>query len=393
LSHAAQLTIRSVAADRVTDRDVSAWVALEARALEPNAYLSPHFVRAAARHLTPARPPLVFFVERRAAGDTELMGVAVMVAAGPSCSFPARRLVGYRTPYSPVGGMLLDREHPAEVLEALLAHVRRSLSRCSAIELPLVWTDGPLIALGRATARGFGFEPGIAESAPRAVLVPATAQAQLESKALAHRLRDIARRSRRLRERGAVGWRWHREEGVPGEVVDSFLALEHMGWKGNGGSSLRSSPGREAFFREMVAGFAAERRVMFTELTLDGVPIAATCNFLSGRRGFAFKIGWNPELRAYSPGWLNEIEFMRNAAALLGDIEFIDSGATADSYINELWLERRELTTLAIPLRFSGRLAMSGISSVRLLKRGLARCAARMSFSPARRGPVLASAR
>ena len=178
------------------------------------------------------------------------MGVAVMVAAGPSFSFPARRLVGYRTPYSPVGGVLLDRERPAEVLEALLAHVRGSLSRCSAIELPLIWADGPMVAMGRAMARGFGFEPGIAESAPRAILVPATAQAQLQSKALAHRLRDLARRSRRLQERGAVAWRCHWDTGVPGQVVDAFLALEHMGWKGSAARRCGPAPDtRRSFAR------------------------------------------------------------------------------------------------------------------------------------------------
>lgn len=385
MPHHSQFSIRLVAADRISDRDARAWAALESRALEPNAYLSPHFVRAAARHLTPGRPPVVFLVERGAAGGSELMGVAVMVAAGPSFSFPARRLAAYRTPYSPVGGVLLDRERPAEVLEALLAHVRQSLRRASAIELPLIWGDGPMVTMSRAIAQASGFEPCIAEPAARAVLVPATAQAQLQSKSLASRLRDLGRRWRRLQERGAVSWRCHREDGVPEGVVDTFLALEHMGWKGRRGSSLRSSARHEAFFREMVAGFAAERRVMFTELTLDGEVIAAACNFISGRLGFAFKIGWNPELRAYSPGWLNELEFMRNAGTLLPQVEFIDSGATTESYINELWLERRPLVTLSIPLRLGGQLAMSGMTSLRLMKRSLAACAAWMLASPARR--------
>jgi hypothetical protein len=142
----------------------------------------------------------------------------------------------------------------------------------------------------------------------------------------------------------------------------------------------------------MVAGFAAERRVLFTELTLDGVAIAAACNFVSGRLGFAFKIGWNPELRAYSPGWLHEVEFMRNAGTLLRDLEYIESGATTDSYINELWLERRPLATLSIPLRLGGSLAMSGMTSLRFMKRRLSACAAWLLPGPARRRqPLLGS--
>jgi len=179
----------------------------------------------------------------------------------------------------------------------------------------------------------------------------------------------MSRRQRRLRERGTVGWRLQGPAAVPESAIEALLALEHMGWKGSSGSSLRSVPAREAFFREMVAGFATARRVLFSEITLDGLTIASTCNLVSGHRAFAFKIGWHPELRACSPGWLNEIEFMRNAGAWAADIDLVDSGATEDSYINELWLERRSLATLTIPLSFSGRLAVGGLAAARRLKR------------------------
>jgi hypothetical protein len=393
LSHPAQFFVRSTAADRVCAGDVTAWAALESRALEPNAYLSPHFVRPAARHLAGSRMPQVYFVERRSSGMRELVGVAVLLVAAPGLGFPARRLVGFRTHYSPVGGLLLDREFPLETLDALLRHLRAAGMHPGAVQLPLIWRDGPLPTLARAAAGEVGFDIGLAEATPRAVLVPTNARTQLESKALAHRLRDLGRRRRRLEERGAIGWRLHRDAGIPESAIEALLVLEHMGWKGSGGTSLRSAPAREAFFREMVAGFAAERRAIFSELTLEGTPIATTCNFISGRSGFAFKIGWNPELRGYSPGWLNELEFMRAAGERLVDVDFMDSGATVDSYINELWLERRTLATLTIPLSLTGRLALSGISSARRLKRGMAGAATWVSAIVTRRRHTLASAR
>jgi Acetyltransferase (GNAT) domain len=169
---------------------------------------------------------------------------------------------------------------------------------------------------------------------------------------------------RRLRERGTVGWRWHRDQGIPDESVEAFLALEHMDWKGEEGSSLRSCPRGEAFFREVVAGFASARRALFTELTLDGAAIASTCTLISGNVGFGFKIGWNPDFRAMSPGWLNEIEFMRHAPTDFGDIAYFDSGAGPSSFINDLWLTRRTLTTMNVPTRVRG--------ACRLLVRDLA---------------------
>lgn len=236
----------------------------------------------------------------------------------------------------------------------------------------MTWADGQLASLLKAAASTVGYASCASDQATRAILVPSAARMQLESKPLRQRVRDLDRRARRLGERGEVGWRSHGHEGVPAQVVDRFLALENMGWKGRAGSSLRSSAQGEAFFREMAAGFAAERRALFAELTLDGAAIAVTCNLISGNVGFAFKIGWDTEYHTYSPGWLNELETMRQADALLGDLAYIDSGAAPDSYIDRLWLDRRPLVTLSIPLTLAGRLALDGVNSARSLKR---RCA------------------
>lgn len=388
MTQLAQFVVRAIAADRIADRDVPPWVALESRAVEPNAYLSPYFVRAAARHVTPEHPPLVLFVERRAAGGSELLGAAVLTKAGPSLRFPACRLRGYQTPFNFVGGMLLDRECPAAILEALLAHVRKSMPRCGALELPFVWDDGPIMRLSCSLGRSAGYRARIAAPTTRSILVPAHAQEQLQSKPLAQRMRDLARRRRRLEERGAVGWRWYRHDGVPQSAIEDFLVLEHAGWKGSRGSSLRSRAAHEAFFREMVAGFAAEGRAIFTELTLDGEPIASATNFLSGNRGFGFKIGWNPAFRTYSPGVLNEVEFMRHAGTIIGDVDFMESGATANSFIDELWRERRTLSTLAIPLRLNGAIAVGSIALARAVKRCLGGAGARISSRFRRHGAL-----
>jgi CelD/BcsL family acetyltransferase involved in cellulose biosynthesis len=393
LSTTEAFSVRVVAADQISDRDIGAWAALEARALEPNAYLSPHFMLPQIRHLAGTQRPAVLFVERTVLHARELVGVAVVGDVAPSLAFPVRRLVGYGTSYAALGGILLDRECALDALRALLEHARALPEHFGALELPLIWSDGPLPALVQSATRESGFEVQIARRVPRAVMVPSRAADVLQSPVLAGRLRDVARRQRRLQERGEVGWRLLGESSLPAHAVDALLALEHMGWKGEGGSSLRSDAVREAFFREVVAGFAAERRTLFSELTLDGVAIASTCNFLSGRMGFAFKIGWNSELRAYSPSWLNEVEFMRQAAARLGGIELMDSGASEDSYINELWLERRTLATLVIPLSFAGRLASGGLASARVVKRHVFGAATRMFATASRSRRARAPAR
>jgi hypothetical protein len=365
----AQFATRVVAVDHVCDKDVAAWAALEARAIEPNAFLSPHFVVPAARYLTPDQTPLVLFVERTTPSGRDLIGVGVFTEAAATYRTPVRRLVGYRSRYSLLSGLLLDRELAVQALQALLQFARTSLPHCKAIELPLVRGDGPLIDAAGIAADASTHAPRVGKLDPRAILVMADCAAHLSEKTLAARIRDIDRRLRRLRERGHVAWRWHREAAQSAEAVESFLSLEHMGWKGDEGSSLRSRPDDEAFFRAAVSGFASEGRALFTEVTFDGVPIASMCNFIAGNVGFGFKIGWNPAFRSFSPALINELELMRQGPTSFGDIEYFDSGASASSFINELWLARHQMATICIPTGWVGASAIAVADWAALLKR------------------------
>ena len=369
LADAARWHVRRLTPGELTDRDVEAWADLESRAAEPNAFLSPHFVLPAVRHVDPGALPVVFLVERGAAGGRETVGAGVFCRARGSRFLPLPHLVAYRSLYTSSSGLLLDRDWGDESLAALLGHVRRHEPRCHGIEVPLVWADGPLArAVASASGHGGALFRGV-ELDERAVLLPAEASPQLLERALGRHKKDLDRRMRRLRERGDVGWRWYRGDGIPSAAVEAFLALEHAGWKGQAGTSLRSRPADEAFFREMVARFDAEGRALFTELTLDGVPIASTSNLVSGRVGFAFKIGWDPDYKAFSPGMLNEVEFVRHASAVCGDLEYFDSGATGDSFINRLWPWRRPKGHVVVPTTAPARVAVAAAAWLRETKR------------------------
>jgi CelD/BcsL family acetyltransferase involved in cellulose biosynthesis len=349
---------RTVEARQVGAAEIQAWAALESRAIEPNAYLSPHFVLPATRYLTPKSDTLVTLIERSGSGLRELVGVGVFDKSQASIRLPVPRLVGYRSLHSPLGGLLLDRDCHVQALEALLRHIRAEMPRSYVLEFSATWADGSLVRAASEAARRGSYESHCRGTIPRAILKPSTCPALLLDKRLASRLRDLNRRKRRLEEGGRVEWRWHREHGIPDDAVEAFLALEHMGWKGENGSSLRARSSHEAFFRDVIRGFASERRALFTVLSLDGKAIASCCTFISGRVGFGFKIGWNPEFRSAAPAKLNELELMRHAHTAGAGIEFFDSGAGPDSYINELWLESRPLTTLSVATHPVGAYAL-----------------------------------
>lgn len=365
--HAPTFHVRSLAPGELTDRDVAAWAALEARAVEANAYASPHFVLPALRHLDPGLRAQVMLVERVAGANRELVGAGVFQRVGATRSFPMPHLESYCSRHSYFAAPLFDREQLEPALVAMLDHVCR-LPGHNGIEVPQLWADGRLARLV-ADDGTHGLVHADPAAAGRAVLHVAGAGDAFVQRVLARRLKDLERRMRRLAERGSVGWRCHREGGVPESAVDRFLKLEHAGWKGQGGSSMRSNPADEAFFREAMARFGSENRAVITELTLDDVAIASTAHFVSGPVGFGFKIGWDPAFKPMAPGVLNEVELMRRAPREFADLEYFDSGSNSHGYINDLWPGRRPLASATLTRATLARLITRTASSARTLKR------------------------
>lgn len=365
-----RLRARVLRVSEIGDREVRAWSALEQRASEPNAYLSPHHVVPLAR-LGDADEPLILFVEVLPPHDERLVGVAVLQPERANRVLPLAHLQGFRSRYTCLSGLLLDRGAPQQALAALLEGMRVHAPRSRGLVLGPVYLDGAVAQLVRAHG-GHGTQAlHDARTGQRAVLRRCELGEAALAAMLGKRKGGLDRRRRRLSELGTVDWRCYREGGIPEHAVEAFLRLEHAGWKGQQGSSLRSNPAHERLFRAMVAGFGAEGRVFFTELTLDGEPIASASNFISQRAAFAFKIGWHPDFAKYSPGILNEIEMIRRAPEVLPDIDEFDSGAAPDSYINELWRSRRPLAQLVVPTGVRGRVALRALGLLRSAKAGL----------------------
>jgi hypothetical protein len=174
---------------------------------------------------------------------------------------------------------------------------------------------------------------------------------------------------RLLEEKGNVRWRALFGTEVEDGNIEHFLEVEHMGWKGERGTSLRSRPSHEVFFREMVNGFREGERLFFTEMCLDGVVIASTSNLISGGAGFAFKIGYHPGYAKMSPGVLNEVEFIQHAPNLCKLLSYIDSGALEGSYIDQLWAGRRILVSGTFGTTPLGRKVLWGLERMRRIKR------------------------
>jgi CelD/BcsL family acetyltransferase involved in cellulose biosynthesis len=273
-----------------------------------------------------------------------LTGVGVFECCNGSKQFPLPHLKAYSSIHSYLSGLLIDQDFVDSTLRAFFMYVRKIRKYCYGVEFIKRTGDTVLANRMKIVASKLSIPWFQYNSKKRATLIPNKLTQEFIDGLFSSRMKKNMRYCRNvLSKNGDIDWRFISGSKVESNCVDRFLQLEHMGWKSSAGSSLLSNSNHEAFFREMVTGFAKNDHVFFTELTVSGCPIASTVNLLSAKAGFAFKIGWDPEFTAASPGVMNEVEFIKNAAELFPHLKYIDSGAEEGSFIEKLWTDHYSL--------------------------------------------------
>jgi hypothetical protein len=341
---------------------VDCWETLEDRALEPNAYFSPSFVIPALRSLcseADGKNTVFIFAGRFNPGAYELVGAGFFVRSSGGIRFPLPHLRAFSSIHSFMSGFLLDRNEGEAAVRAIFNFFRSNNSRWHGLDLPCMPAKGAQAELILRVAHECGCFWHERERTRRAMFLPEKGgETYLQDHLSVRRLKRMRQAWRRLEGKGKVEWRTIFGSEISDSHVESFLDLEHKGWKGEEGTSLRSNPSHEAFFRELMDGFRRKGQLFFTELLLDGAVIASTCNLVSGSAGFAFKIGWNPEYADISPGFLNEVAFVRDVNGPCRDLSYIDSGAEEGSFIEQLWSGHRTLMCGTFSISKAGKAAL-----------------------------------
>lgn len=386
----APCTVRALAPEALSAEDRRRWSALEAQAVEPNAYASPHFVLPALRHLDPGSRSEVVFVERQDGAGPQTLGVATLTRRSANTLLPLPHTEVYQSLHSFCGAPLIATGHGPAVWYGLLRHIRAHTPWSFGLVVRNLESGGAAhTALQQACqAAGYTLRDGPAKQ--RAMLLPADTGPEALKRNLRKQHAEVERCKRRISESGELAWQIHRQAIEP-RVTEDFLRLEHAGWKGEEGTSLRSQPAEEAFFKEMVDGFASECRALFTELRLGDQTIASTSNLVSGTQGFAFKVGWDPAYRKNGVGILNEAELVRHFPQVCADLSAFDSGAEPASFIEKLWPGRRPLVTSIVlfnaPARWSLR-AMDWLREQRARRAAAAAAAAPATPTEAQAKPA-----
>ena len=358
--------------EELDDGTINRWRSLGERALEPNAYLSPQFIVPALRHLcseSQKKNTVFVFVERPGSSHRDFAGVGVFIKARGQLRFPLPHLKAFRSDHSYLTGFLFDRDEGEAALRVLFDFFRRNGSQWHGLDFEHMPSCGAQAELVFRVAREFGCSWHERMRTPRAVFVPVKGgDTYLQAHLSVHRLKRLRQAWRRLERKGNVKWKTLYGQEVTASHIESFLDLEHRGWKAEKGTSIRSHQSHEAFFREMVEGFRKGGCLFFTELLLNETVIASTSNLVSGGAGFAFKVGWDPHHSDTSPGLMNELAFVRGVAGPCRNLSYIDSGAESGSFVDFLWSGRRKLSSGIFGITPLGRFVLSGTDRLRTMK-------------------------
>ena len=125
--------------------------------------------------------------------------------------------------------------------------------------------------------------------------------------------RDLARRTRRLAEEGAVSFDVHDGTENLEELLDEGYALEPSGWKASRGTAIVSQPETREFYTGLARWAANRGTLRLSFLRLDGRPLAFQFGFEENRAYYFLKGGYAPAYKRFAPMKLLLRSVLQNA--------------------------------------------------------------------------------
>jgi hypothetical protein len=318
--------------------------ALADRALETNPFFLPGFLEPAVQYLGKKQLRLAIFSDR----DDLHFFAPVMVGGGDILG--GRKFTAWAHPYAPLGTPLIDREMAPIVTDALIQHMRTS--RRTHFSIPHLPLKGPAAEALRAAADRNGFWT-VAERQMRPILYPdmAAGVAEFDRMVSSKKRHDLDRQLRRLCEAGSVSFMWARTASEIEAAFNMFLGIEASGWKGRRGTAIARRKAIEDFARNAVTQLAQKGLATIDVLRVGEKPIAALIRLEHGGTSIPWKVAFDEEYAAFSPGKQLMCDETRR---WLADpkVERVDPVCEEDNALMApLWPDREAYGTLMISSR------------------------------------------
>jgi len=355
--------LQVVSDPRVLASIVPAWEALAANACEPNPFYEPWILLPALVAQGAANFRCVLAWE----GDA-LAGLFPFERQRRYRGLPVATLASWRHSAYLLCTPLVHADAAVECLKALLGF---RPGDASLLELRYLRADGPFAAALARALRTSRVAFATVSRFSRPLLRKAqTADAYL-ARLSPHLRKELRRKQRRMVEQPGYA------EVVLGPrddfaaEIERFIALEASGWKGKAGGAFACSEESLRFGRAVLGEAARRGRLHMVGIDGGGRPVARRFSLLAGEGAFAFKTAYDERYAQYSPGVLAEVIRMREFHRL--PQQWMDSYTDPDNpTANRMWLERREIETLAIAAGAWGEFWLSMLPVLRWTARRLA---------------------
>jgi CelD/BcsL family acetyltransferase involved in cellulose biosynthesis len=322
------------------------WRALSTRTAEPNGYYLPEWelaVNASAR----GRLDTDALSTWRDAST--LIGLVPVISMWRAYRIPLPALVS-ADPYGTLCTPLLDRDMAEEAVTGILQQARRAGAH--ALIFRATSLDGAAMKAFADVLGRDGMAPLVLQSHVRACLeATCDADEMLRDALGAKKLKELRRQRNRLAEHGAVHFGVARTPADVAAAIETFLALEASGWKGQRGTALSQDAGDATFIRRATSALAGTGQCEIVTLQAGETPVAAAIVLRHQDRAFYFKLGVDERFAKFSPGVQLTLELTRHLCADPA-IRLVDSTAAPDHpMINPIWRGRLAIGDVLIPLR------------------------------------------
>lgn len=325
------------------DIDDKDWRDLVSRALEPNVFYEPEFLRAASEFLGPEAGHIAVW----SADRSRLEGFLPAFAAHG-------RLTCWTSSYAPDGTVLISREDPDAVLTAAFSHLARDHRLPPLLVLPNFPRSGPLAD---------SMDRVIAALRLRSSEFSVQARACLrhgDGDGLRRKQRkELGRQRRRLAEAGGLSTEIVSDAAAVSAALDDFLRVEASGWKGHRRTAMIQNERSHRFVSAAASGLAACGRIHILRLSAARSPAASAIVLGGGDRAWFWKITYDESFARLSPGVLLTLDLADLLGGNGGPL-LIDSCAIPDHpMIDRIWRGRREFSDRLIMTRPGHTLAFA----------------------------------
>lgn len=343
--------MRVVDLSAVSDTDARRWREIAQCAIEPNMYLDPRFLLPAAERPDAAGVRVVF-VEK----GERLCGVFQFSTARLEDRWPVR--------IATTGGAFMsvhaDRHHPLIGPEAPAETVRQLLLGLRGPGIPSLLllrhlpADGPLADLFARALRSLRFAQ---TERSRRVGAYARGGRQLDGGGLwdlshlsAARAKACRRRARGI-ERDAGGALALVDRRRDSELVESFLAFQAAGWKGDparGGGAFALDPVHERWYREVMRRFGDDGDLIAPTLVAGEDVVFMSIDFFSGGAAFGFIDAYDERYAGHGPGTLGRLAESTYVTSQTAATAFDPAFDPRYSESTKLYPDRREYVDLLV---------------------------------------------